>query len=508
MDVLARHLRRTGQRVASGLTTDGFENHVLVRAAAEGSDPSELAHRYYRRIKDDLASIGIRFDLFDDPAHLENLDRFDGVKNSLVRGLEQGSQVVLRSGMLPVDDALPEEAAVEERFCIGGWFAARCPRCGSAAGSFFCEACGHHFEPAEALEPASRRGKVVSWRRDESFHVQLATDGALARLWRDMKIEEPFAGIAQRYVDLAGQAMRLTVPGRHGLDWRAPGLVTNQICFSYSSLLYAHHLYCGDRIGDLNGWPNPFAAGDDAILIGATGIDNTIPMLVGVSGCALAQAAFRPFDRVYFNHFLSLDGEKFSTSRGHVIWAGDISAHGALNVDLLRMYLSEICPEDGETDFRISRLIARHNVLFGSIQPKVATCTATLGLVRDRQMLFDESLLERLERLYEQQCAALSIDRLRVSYASAAVSDWLGETPNLASAESAYTWLKGLALLAAPLMPDLSQAVWKWLGHEDGVLAEEFLERPAIGRLPPPKLAGRILSSSDLDACMPRQRAA
>src|SRR4029077_1423027 len=54
MDILARHLRRSGHRVASGLTTDGFENHVLVKAAAEKTDPSCLAHNYYQQIKDDL----------------------------------------------------------------------------------------------------------------------------------------------------------------------------------------------------------------------------------------------------------------------------------------------------------------------------------------------------------------------------------------------------------------------------------------------------------------------
>ncbi len=61
----------------SGLTTDGFENHVLVRAAAENTSPSDLAHRYYRGIKEDLASIDIVYDRFDDPAFETNLKRFN-----------------------------------------------------------------------------------------------------------------------------------------------------------------------------------------------------------------------------------------------------------------------------------------------------------------------------------------------------------------------------------------------------------------------------------------------
>jgi methionyl-tRNA synthetase len=508
MDVLARHLRRSGHRVTSGLTTDGFENHVVVKAAAEGSDPSELAHGYYRQIKSDLSSIGIRFDRFDDPAHEQNVGRFNKVKDDLVRNLELGAQVVLREEELPADDALPDGAATEDRFCIGGWFAARCPRCEAPAGSFFCEACGDHFEPSEAKEPASRRGKIIAWRRNKSFYLQVLAKAGLPDLWRDMVIEEPFAGIAQRYVDLKGETMRLTVPGLYGLNWPSHGLPTNQICFSYSSLLYAHHLYCGDSVADMNGWANPFLVGDDTFLISATGIDNTIPMLVGVSGCALAQSSFRPFDRIYFNHFLRLDGNKFSTSRGHVIWTGDIAGLSGLNVDLLRVYLSEICPEDGETDLRVSDMIARHNELLALIQPKVAACTATLIKAQGSQVAFDEALLRILDRLYEYQSISLSIDQLRVSRASLPITDWLAAASDFTSANAAYTWLKGLSLLGAPLMPDLSEALWSWLGHEQTVRTEDFFQRPPIRHAASPRLHGRPLSYSDLDSCLPRQYAA
>jgi methionyl-tRNA synthetase len=508
MDVLARHLRRSGHRVTSGLTTDGFENHVVVKATAERCAPSELAHRYYRQIRDDLSSIGIRFDRFDDPGDASNIGHFNKVKDELVRSLELGGQVVVREEQLPVDDALAHDAAMEDRFCIGGWFAARCPRCEAPAGSFFCEACGHHFEPGEAKEPLSRRGKIVAWIPNKSVYLRVSGQASLSNLWAGMGIEVPFAATAQRYVDFKGQTMRLTVPGRYGLDWPSHGLAANQICFSYSSLLYAHHLYCGDRVADMKGLTNPFLADDDTFLISATGIDNTIPMLVGVSGCAVAQPSFRPFDRIYFNHFLRLDGSKFSTSRGHVIWTGDIARLGGLNVDLLRFYLAEICPEEGETDLRASDLVARHNALLELMQPKIEASAATLIKAQGSQVTFDEPLLRILQQLYEDQVAALSIDLLRVSRASLPIADWLAAPGAFTSANVAYTWLKGLAFLGAPLMPDLSHALWRWLGHIGIPSAEAFFHRPAIMHGLPPRLHGRRLFNSDLDPCLPRGRAA
>ena len=509
MDILARHLRRSGHRVASGLTTDGFENHVLVKAAAEKTDPSRLAHNYYRQIKDDLNSIGIQFDRFDDPAHSENIGRFNKVKDALIGGLERSGGVVYREEELPVDDALPAGAAIEDRFCIGGWFAARCPQCDAPAGSFFCEACGHHFEPGEANEPASRRGKIIEWRRNKSPYLQLPDRIHLDELWRDMSIEAPFAAIAQRYVDLKGQTMRLTVPGLYGLGWPSDGLPARQICFSYSTLHYSHHIYCGDCVADMNGDPNPFLVGDDTFLISATGIDNTIPMLIGVCGCAMAQSNFRTFDRIYFNHFLRLEGHKFSTSRGHVIWTGDIAKLGAVNVDLLRIYLSEICPEEAETDLRISDLVARHNELLTQMQPKIDACNrAIIAAHSGAPPAFDETLLHALCRLYELQCGCLSLDRLRVSRASSPIIEWLAALPADPSAHGAYTWLKGLSLLGSPLMPDLSEGLWHWLGHDGVPSVEAFLQQPAIRPTAPPQLRGRHLSSSDLNFCLPKERAA
>src|SRR5213592_3774382 len=101
-------------------------------------------------------------------------------------------------------------------------------------------------------------------------------------------------------------------------------------------------------------------------------------MLIGASGCALAQQTYRPFDRTVFNYFFRLEGDKFSTSRGHVIWAEEIAGIEGLNVDLLRTYLSEKCPEESETDLRLDELVERHNELLELVRRSVEAGMALL----------------------------------------------------------------------------------------------------------------------------------
>lgn len=502
MDVLARALQRAGHDVWSGLTTDGFENHVVLGARARGEDPAAMANRFHELIRSDLEAIGIRFDRFDNPSHPENVARFAAVKDSLLDALRAGGKLALVSEQLPVDDALPDSAPIEERFAVGAWFSARCPRCHGRAGSFFCEACGAHFEPGEALEPASSRGRITHWAQSKSYFLRIDDTTALPGLWERMRVEEPFVRVAQRHLDSKGSTMRLTIPGLYGLPWSSADLVNHQICFSYSSLLYAHSLYCGERRAESEGGGNAFARTDDAYLIGATGIDNTIPMLVGVSGCALAQDTYRPFDRLYFNYFLSLEGSKFSTSRGHVIWAGDIAKAPNLDVDLLRVYLSEICPEERETDFRVEALVERHNWLLERVNGGIRAATALLE-PRAAAPAFDDRLLRKLDVLLREQLDALSLDSLRLSRASGPVVTWLDDGSSPRSASEAYTWLKGLAFLGWPIMYALCEGLWQWLGHEGPPRSEDFFERPALLGDAPVALRGRSVTVADLRACLP-----
>ncbi|WP_247539498.1 class I tRNA ligase family protein [Bradyrhizobium sp. 168] len=151
----------------------------LVRAARENIDSSDMAHGFHVKILDDLASVGIVFDHFDDPAHGSNLRPFADVSNALMDALYAAGSLHFRAVRLPMDDAGSAATQKEERFCIGGRLSATCPICGASAGGFFCEQCGDHFEPDEALKPVSRGGRIVEWTDDISAYLSISVSRAM-----------------------------------------------------------------------------------------------------------------------------------------------------------------------------------------------------------------------------------------------------------------------------------------------------------------------------------------
>src|SRR5260370_10463298 len=65
-----------------------------------------------------------------------------------------------------------------------------------------------------------------------------------------------------------------------------------------------------------------------------------------------------PYD-VPANEFMTMSGAKASSSRGNVIWPGDVlDVYGQ---DTLRYYLSVTAPEGRDTDFAFEELIRRNN---------------------------------------------------------------------------------------------------------------------------------------------------
>ncbi len=507
MDVLGRACRRAGYRVHQVLSNDHFENHVVVKARALGRDPRVFARDNDRLIARGLAALDINFDVFPDTGAPEILAGFRGIAGSLAEALEAGGRVVLRRDPLPVDDApIPgfsdADTPVEERFCIGGWFECLCPACGKPSGSFFCEACGAHYAPAQAPRPRSRRGNIVGFIDSQCLYLDLRPIEALTASWEQMRIEAPFRAIAHRFLDNSAPEIRLTVPGLHGLAWEDPRFCDRQILFSYSALLYAHHLLLGDLLAGKTGG-NPFGARHPALLIGATGIDNTVPLLAGVTGCSLAQERYRGFDRIYFNHFLHLDGEKFSTSRNHVIWSHDLEGVPGLNIDILRWYLCSISPEEAAGNFVRAECVAFHERMRALLDARLQALVQIRAAAPEAVASPDPSLGSHMRDLLEQQHECLAGDGLRLRRFAATLDAALALGDSIVTPAEAQAWMRGFAILASPAMPRLATALWRASGLEGEPRCADFARAATVPADPIPRLDGPGLMPAALEKLAP-----
>jgi methionyl-tRNA synthetase len=282
--------------------------------------------------------------------------------------------------------------------------------------------------------------------------------------------------IVEDHLDRGGDLIRLTNPGTWGVPWAPDPSGTPRVIFTYAGL-YAYALFCGEQYGRLTGsGRNAFALDSGVTTVLSYGIDNAIPMQLGVLGAAVADGAYKPVDGLLGCHFYHLEGQKFSTSRKHAIWAGDIVTRTPLTSDAVRYYLAITNPEEGTSNFNVRELVEVVNArLAGRLEHAVASASANLGRP-DRP---PEALLARVEALLQAQDLALDLGGLRLAAVVPPIDAWIADAPAFTQdPATAYWWLKAMALLASPLMPHFGAKVWRALGHAGDPTLADFLACP------------------------------
>ena len=433
MDVLARHLRRLGEQVRIVSATDPFDSFVLLRALQENRSPEEVVSHWHALIERDLRAVGIDLDCFanllTEPWATRNAEIIARLMDDLVA---EGLAEVVREKFL--------YCPASDRWIVGAWLLGSCPTCGAGCASYFCEECGTHYRPEMLADARSRFGLdegPVEWRELPCLYLRLPNTNELTRRMVEMGVPREFRDIVLRHIATQGPLLRLTQPGTWGVPYEVPGSPVPQVTFTYSVGVLAFWLLSAEMAG--------IEPGSESRSVASFGIDNSLPFLLGGLGMGLALRSVRPVDHVLLNHFHTLEGSKFSTSRGHVIWAEDMAAEAGS--DAVRAYLVEVNPAHGTTDFARSAFWSYvDDVLVG--QWEAAVHQAWSGPVGEA---------DPLPQL-EAQSRAMDPAHQDLIPALAAVHEWVHTaTPTLA-------WLKGFALLAYPFTPEFATSVWQAIG--------------------------------------------
>lgn len=492
-DVLRRHLAARGRPVVHLGYTDDESCYVPRRAAELGRTARETSFLFTRRIEETLGLAGMLPDYYEHP-HREPVHRRI-VQEHFARLYEAGALIERE---LPVPFC-----EVSGKYLYESDLRGHCRRCGMPSDGTYCEDCGHAHDPEGLDAPVCVRHQVapvVRTVRRLVFPLQKYA-GPLADYWAGRSWRPAVADYCQRLLAdglpdvpvsrLTDYGVPVPVPGWEGhiLDTWSSGI------FGYMAATAAYTA----TLGEPERWRELWS-GEDTRIVHFLGFDCSFSHAVLWPALLLALGDRTLPSQVITNEFATLEGAKFSTSRGHAIWGSEfLREHHA---DALRLHLCLTSPEDEQSDFSTAGF-ARTNreVLAGTLDAWAGTVFALAGErggPAGPAGTTGGELAGRLARLGDGVGTALEPDTFSLRRASAVLVDTataaLGSlragAPDPAELAGHAALLAGAAQVSAPLMPGWSRHVWTQLGLPLPADPEGSLGWPGEQAAPVPRPSG------------------
>ncbi len=446
-DILARHLEREGHKVSVITGTDAYESWVLLDCS---KPPNESSTIYHDKIREDLQQIDIIPTQFILPLDKEHSAAYGRIHEHLLLELINNGTAHLLKEPIPV-------SSESGRIVVGPWLLGRCPKCKEKSGGNACESCGYHYQPSQILDPHSRLSEGdLHWEERESWFARPTDLARLVSSLSAMQVDPLIKEAALDYLKNNGAAVRLSMPGSWGI--RSDLVGEDQVL---SNTFFAYALYCGHLFAKNGDYKNPFSIDSSVSTLCLFGIDNAVAATVGPSSIAQCSGTKKSFDYYLSNHFLTLESQKFSTSRGHGIWAHDLFRTTNITSDELRYLLSSVSPEKEARDLKIHFVAERINGLRKVINDRV---NPAIRQGNKTDEINTKWITTKLCDAVKAQSALISPERLEVSGAVAVLDGWLQHPDVVDSPGVARAWLVGIAILAWPIMPQMSAQIWMGLG--------------------------------------------
>ncbi|ANC32681.1 methionine--tRNA ligase [Isoptericola dokdonensis] len=367
-DVFSRHMRMAGHDVLMVSGTDEHGTPILVQAEQEGVTPQELADRYNRVIVEDLTSLGLSYDLFTRTTTRNHY----AVVQEMFRTVHRNGYMVEKSTMGAISPSTGR--TLPDRFIEG-----TCPICGyDGARGDQCDNCGNQLDPIDLKNPRSRiNGETPKFVESNHFFLDLPAFVDALSLWLEgRKGWRPNVLNFSRNLldDVRPRAMT------RDIDWGIPvpleGWEDNPskrlyvwfdavIGYLSSSIEWARRRDTPEAWRDW--WTNPDARsyyfmGKDNITFHSQIWPAELLAYDGggtKGGQPGAYGSLQLPTEVVSSEFLNVEGQKFSSSRGVVIYVRDMLAR--YQPDAFRYYVAAAGPESQDVDFTWDSFLRRTN---------------------------------------------------------------------------------------------------------------------------------------------------
>jgi methionyl-tRNA synthetase len=496
-DMFARYHRMAGDKVLMVSGTDEHGTPIQVQADAEGVSARQLADRYNRVIAEDLAGLGMAYDLFTRTTTLNHYE----VTQELFKGLYDNGYMVPKTTLGAVSPSTGR--TLPDRYIEG-----TCPICGyeSARGDQ-CDNCQNQLNPVDLINPRSKiNGETPIFRETEQFFLDLPAFADVLGSWLQSKSGQWRPNVLKFSLNLLGDLQPRAMT--RDLDWGVPiplegwlDRADKRIYVWFDAVIgyLSASIEWAKRSGDPDAW-RAWWQSPEAESYYFMGKDNIVfhaeiwpAMLFGYNGKGAkggkpgALGELNLPSEVVSSEFLTMEGRKFSSSRAVVIYVRDFLSR--YDVDALRYFVAIAGPENQDTDFTWSELIRRNNdelvANWGNLVNRTISFAArNIGSIPEAGELTeaDRAILERSQKTFASVGDALSRSRFKVAITEsmrtlAEANKYLSDQAPWKLLESDPDRVKTIChvtlqlvddgkTLLTPFLPASSQKVFAMLGGE------------------------------------------
>ena len=513
-DVFARYMRMAGHDVLLVSGSDEHGTAIQVKAEAEGLTPQQTADKYHAVIVEDLAGLGLSYDLYTRTTTLNHQE----VVQEIFRTLHRNGYIVERTQLGAISSSTGRTLA--DRYVEG-----ICPICGfEGARGDQCDNCGNQLDPTDLIEPRSRiNGERPSFVETSHFFLDLPALADALMAWLDSRSDwRP--NVLNFSYNFAKELKPRAIT--RDLDWGVPVPVEGwaddemkRIYVWFDAVIgyLSASVEWARRSGDPDAW-KAWWQDPQARSYYFMGKDNIVfhsviwpSMLLGLNGegsrGGTPSAELGRLDlptEVVSSEFLTMRGSKVDTSAGVVIYVGDFLRE--FGPDALRYYIAVAGPENKDTDFTWDEFVRRNNNELANewgnlVNRSISMAARNNGAVPPAHELtrVDRELLDAAGDAFGtvggliEQCrfkAAITEAMRVVSLANQYISQqepWkLEDDPDRRDTvlNTALQVVQDANTLLTPFLPHAAQRVFEMLGGRGVWAAQPRIEQVTEGRGP------------------------
>jgi len=370
-DVFSRYMRMAGHDVLMVSGSDEHGTPILIAADEAGLTAQQLADKNHALITEDLAALGISYDLYTRTTTRNHY----AVVQQLFTGVYDNGYFVEQTTYGAISPSTGR--TLPDRYIEG-----TCPICGyDGARGDQCDNCGNQLDPHDLKNPRSKiNGETPEFIETQHFFLDLPALADALTAWLD---ERAATGLWRPNVIKFSQNILKEIRPRamtRDIDWGIPVPLdgwrdnpTKKLYVWFDAVVgyLSASIEWARRTGDPDAW-RQWWNDPEALSYYFMGKDNITfhsqiwpAELLAYAG--LGSKGGKPEElgvlnlptEVVSSEFLTMEGKKFSSSKKVVIYVRDLLER--YQPDAFRYFVASAGPENQDSDFTWAEFVRRTN---------------------------------------------------------------------------------------------------------------------------------------------------